>query len=93
MSSSEDCEQPEEDKEAPVHDYIELKTKEEVKALTPIQACAYIEKLHEIIRKYDKKIAVYKQKLKAFVRGVIYQTYFITNPIPIADGSRIQELR
>lgn len=76
MSAPEDCEQTEAAKEAPVHDYIELKTKEEVEALEPIQACAYIEKLHEIIRKYDKKIAVYKQKLKPFVRGFIYHRYF-----------------
>lgn len=68
MSSQEDEEMPAEAEEAPVHDYIDLKTKEEVEALEPMQASAYIEKLHEIIRKYDKKIAVYKQKLKPFVR-------------------------
>lgn len=68
MSDQDDEERPAEAKDAPVHDYIELKTMEEVEALEPMQACAYIEKLHEIIRKYDKKIAVYKQKLKPFVR-------------------------
>lgn len=68
MSDQEDEEWPAVVEEAPVHDYIELKTKEEVEALEPMQACAYIEKLHEIIRKYDKKIAVYKQKLMPFVR-------------------------
>lgn len=76
MSAPYDCERPGATKEAPVHDYIELKTKEEVEALDPIQAFVYIDKLHEIIRKYDKKIAVYKQKLKPFVRFYTCYTYF-----------------
>ncbi|KAH8407698.1 hypothetical protein KR222_010927 [Zaprionus bogoriensis] len=67
MPSPEPGEQQAAAAELPVHDYIELKTKAEVEALDEGQACAYIEKLHEIIRKYDIKIALYKQKLKPFV--------------------------
>ncbi|XP_030560267.1 angiogenic factor with G patch and FHA domains 1 isoform X1 [Drosophila novamexicana] len=53
--------------EASAHDYIELKSMEDVEALEQKQLYAYIEKLHGIIRKYDTKIASYKQKLKQFL--------------------------
>ncbi|KRF77712.1 uncharacterized protein Dvir_GJ14969, isoform E [Drosophila virilis] len=53
--------------EASAHDYIELKSMEDVEALEQKQLYAYIEKLHSIIRKYDTKIASYKQKLKQFM--------------------------
>ncbi|XP_064541770.1 angiogenic factor with G patch and FHA domains 1 isoform X2 [Drosophila montana] len=53
--------------EASAHDYIELKSMEDVEALEQKQLYAYVEKLHGIIRKYDTKIASYKQKLKQFL--------------------------
>ncbi|XP_030369103.1 angiogenic factor with G patch and FHA domains 1 isoform X2 [Scaptodrosophila lebanonensis] len=49
--------------DAPSHDYIELKSVEEVQALEKKQIVSYIEKLHGIIRKYDIRFAKYKQKL------------------------------
>ncbi|XP_068145479.1 angiogenic factor with G patch and FHA domains 1 [Drosophila tropicalis] len=49
------------------HDFIELKSIEDVKALEQKQLYMYIEKLHGIIRKYDNKLAIYKQKLKFFL--------------------------
>ncbi|XP_017838063.1 angiogenic factor with G patch and FHA domains 1 isoform X2 [Drosophila busckii] len=51
----------------PAHDYIELKTENEIQALEQKQLYAYVEKLHGIIRKYDTKIATYKKKLKPFL--------------------------
>lgn len=54
--------------DASAHDFIELKSMEDVEKLEQTQIYAYIEKLHGIIRKYDTKIASYKQKLKHFVR-------------------------
>lgn len=54
--------------EASTHDYIELKTMQDVEALEQKQLYSYIEKLHGIIRKYDTKIAIYKKKLRNFVR-------------------------
>lgn len=53
--------------DASAHDFIELKSMEDVEKLEQTQIYAYIEKLHGIIRKYDTKIASYKQKLKHFL--------------------------
>ncbi|KAL7736198.1 hypothetical protein ACLKA6_003738 [Drosophila palustris] len=53
--------------EASTHDYIELKTMQDVEALEQKQLYSYIEKLHGIIRKYDTKIAIYKKKLRNFL--------------------------
>lgn len=66
---------PDAAEEASAHDYIELKSMEDVEALEQKQLYAYIEKLHGIIRKYDTKIASYKQKLKQFV-SLSYQASF-----------------
>ncbi|TDG50876.1 hypothetical protein AWZ03_002865 [Drosophila navojoa] len=49
------------------HDFIELKSMEDVEKLEQKQIYDYIEKLHGIIRKYDTKIASYKQRLKHFL--------------------------
>ncbi|XP_032589931.1 angiogenic factor with G patch and FHA domains 1 isoform X2 [Drosophila grimshawi] len=49
------------------HDYIDLKSMDDVEALEKKQLYTYIEKLHGIIRKYDTKIALYKHKLKHFL--------------------------
>jgi len=68
MSSAEPSADQASAEEVLAHDYIELKTMEDVEALEQKQLYAYIEKLHGIIRKYDTKIAIYKKKLKYFVR-------------------------
>ncbi|XP_017125081.1 angiogenic factor with G patch and FHA domains 1 isoform X3 [Drosophila elegans] len=49
------------------HDFIELKSMEDVKACEQQQLLQYVEKLHGIIRKYDTKLAAYKQKLVHFL--------------------------
>lgn len=49
------------------HDFIDLKTMEEVEACERRQLLQYVEKLHGVIRKCDKKLAAYKQKLIFFV--------------------------
>lgn len=61
--------------EISAHDYIELKTLQDVEALEQHQLYSYIEKLHGIIRKYDSKIAIYKKKLKHYVRGMNSSIY------------------
>ncbi|XP_017866150.1 PREDICTED: angiogenic factor with G patch and FHA domains 1 isoform X2 [Drosophila arizonae] len=53
--------------DASAHDFIELKSMEDVEKLEQKQIYDYIEKLHGIIRKYDTKIASYKQRLKHFL--------------------------
>ncbi|XP_037714275.1 angiogenic factor with G patch and FHA domains 1 isoform X3 [Drosophila subpulchrella] len=50
------------------HDFIELKSMEDLESCEPQQLLQYVEKLHGIIRKYDTKLAAYKQKLLHFVR-------------------------
>ncbi|KAH8299902.1 hypothetical protein KR044_007353 [Drosophila immigrans] len=64
MSSEEPDVTPASEEDASAHDYIELKSMEDVEALEEKQLYAYIEKLHGIIRKYDTKLATYKKKLK-----------------------------
>ncbi|XP_052838419.1 angiogenic factor with G patch and FHA domains 1 [Drosophila gunungcola] len=49
------------------HDFIELKSMEDVQACEQQQLLQYVEKLHGIIRKYDTKLAAYKQKLLHFL--------------------------
>ncbi|SPP75915.1 angiogenic factor with G patch and FHA domains 1 isoform X1 [Drosophila guanche] len=46
------------------HDFIELKSMQDVEACDQRQLYQYIEKLHGIIRKYDTRLAANKQKLK-----------------------------
>ncbi|XP_016972499.1 angiogenic factor with G patch and FHA domains 1 isoform X1 [Drosophila rhopaloa] len=49
------------------HDFIELKSMEDLEACEQQQLLQYVEKLHGIIRKYDTKLAAYKQKLLHFL--------------------------
>ncbi|KAI8039791.1 hypothetical protein M5D96_007215 [Drosophila gunungcola] len=56
------------------HDFIELKSMEDVQACEQQQLLQYVEKLHGIIRKYDTKLAAYKQKLLHFVSSDIWVT-------------------
>ncbi|KAH8309157.1 hypothetical protein KR059_006416 [Drosophila kikkawai] len=49
------------------HDFTELKSSEEVEACERRQLLQYVEKLHGVIRKCDKKLAAYKQKLRFFL--------------------------
>ncbi|XP_033250981.1 SUPPRESSOR OF ABI3-5-like isoform X2 [Drosophila miranda] len=46
------------------HDFIQLKSMQDVEACDQRQLYQYIEKLHGIIRKYDTRLAANKQKLK-----------------------------
>nr|XP_016940657.1 uncharacterized protein LOC108017939 isoform X5 [Drosophila suzukii] len=50
------------------HDFIELKSMQDLESCEQQQLLQYVEKLHGIIRKYDTKLAAYKQKLLHFVR-------------------------
>ncbi|KQS62569.1 angiogenic factor with G patch and FHA domains 1 isoform X3 [Drosophila erecta] len=45
------------------YDSIELKSMQDLEACEQQQLLQYVEKLHGIIRKYDTKLAAYKQKL------------------------------
>ncbi|XP_017108428.2 angiogenic factor with G patch and FHA domains 1 isoform X1 [Drosophila bipectinata] len=49
------------------HDFIELKKQQDLDSCDEQQLRQYIEKLHGIIRKYDIKLAAYKQKLRHFL--------------------------
>ncbi|XP_017069274.1 angiogenic factor with G patch and FHA domains 1 isoform X3 [Drosophila eugracilis] len=49
------------------HDFIELKSMKDLKSCEQQQLLQYVEKLHGIIRKYDTKLAAYKQKLIHFL--------------------------
>jgi len=49
------------------HDFIELKSMQDLESCEQQQLLQYVEKLHGIIRKYDTKLAAYKQKLLHFV--------------------------
>lgn len=49
------------------HDFIDLKKPHELDSCDQEQLRQYVEKLHSIIRKYDIKLAAYKQKLRHFV--------------------------
>nr|XP_044248921.1 angiogenic factor with G patch and FHA domains 1 isoform X1 [Drosophila takahashii] len=49
------------------HDFIELKSSKDLESCEQQQLLQYVEKLHGIIRKYDTKLAAYKQKLLNFV--------------------------
>ncbi|KAH8238707.1 hypothetical protein KR038_006855 [Drosophila bunnanda] len=49
------------------HDFIELKSTEDLEACERSQLLQYVEKLHGVIRKCDKKLAAYKQKLRFFL--------------------------
>ncbi|XP_020800350.1 angiogenic factor with G patch and FHA domains 1 isoform X4 [Drosophila serrata] len=49
------------------HDFIELKSTEDLEGCERRQLLQYVEKLHGVIRKCDKKLAVYKQKLRFFL--------------------------
>ncbi|KAH8290658.1 hypothetical protein KR054_004803 [Drosophila jambulina] len=49
------------------HDFIDLKSTEDLEACERRQLLQYVEKLHGVIRKCDKKLAAYKQKLRFFL--------------------------
>ncbi|KPU75802.1 uncharacterized protein Dana_GF12318, isoform B [Drosophila ananassae] len=49
------------------HDFIDLKKPHELDSCDQEHLRQYIEKLHSIIRKYDIKLAAYKQKLRHFL--------------------------
>ncbi|XP_016953395.1 angiogenic factor with G patch and FHA domains 1 isoform X2 [Drosophila biarmipes] len=50
------------------HDFIELKSMQDLESCEQQELLRYVEKLHGIIRKYDTKLAAYKQKLLQFVK-------------------------
>ncbi|KAH8253006.1 hypothetical protein KR032_003133 [Drosophila birchii] len=56
------------------HDFIELKSTEDLEACERRQLLQYVEKLHGVIRKCDKKLAAYKQKLRFFVSATIWSS-------------------
>jgi len=49
------------------YDSIELKSIQDLETCEQQQLLQYVEKLHGIIRKYDTKLASYKQKLLHYV--------------------------